>query len=87
MQTSTPLNDSLNAPKTRWGLSLPVILLVFLVAACFAWEGSFPNGEIRGLLVAVGIPALSKGLASFDPQIYRLAVLSLSFKSRYDPGR
>jgi hypothetical protein len=83
----TPVNDSLNASRARWGLPLWVVMLVAFVAGCFLWLGSFPEGELYALLVGVGIPLISKTLVSRDPQIYRLSVLALSFKSSYDPGK
>jgi hypothetical protein len=83
MLRPTPLNDSLNHSKERWGMPVPVILTVFAVAGFFAWWKS----ALVGITLAVGIPMLSKTFISLDPQIYRLAALSLWQKAAYDPGR
>jgi len=79
----TPVNDSLNAPKERWGLPLPVLLLVFGLAGMLAYFGN----TFFGLTGAIGIPLLSKRAVALDPRIYRLAALSLKQKAYYDPGK
>ena len=52
MLRPTPLNDSLNHSKERWGMPVPVILTVFAVAGFFAWWKS----ALVGITLAVGIP-------------------------------
>jgi hypothetical protein len=79
----TPVNDSLNAPKERWGLPLPVLMLVFGVSGMIAYLGN----TFLGLTIAIAIPLLSKRAVSLDPRIYRLAALSLKQKAYYDPGK
>jgi len=64
-------------------MSAPVILLVFVIAGLLAWQES----TLLGICFAIGIPALSKLFVSLDPQIYRLAALSLWLKASYDPAR
>ena len=83
MKEATPLNDSLNASRLRWGLPLPVIIAIFLSSGLIAWRYS----AIVGAVLVFGIPFVSSRLVALDRNIYRLAALSLQQKAHYYPGK
>lgn len=83
MKGAVPLNDSLNASRLRWGLPLPIIVTLLVISGLVGWWYS----TFVALVLVIGVPFLSSRLIAIDPNIYRLAAMSLKQKAHYYPGK
>ena len=79
-----PVYRSINKPLTIWGLERRLFFLALIMGgATFNLFGSL----LSGLVMFAALYLLGRWATSADPQILRILLNSVRFKTQYDPAK